>query len=121
MLAHAGPALIHKYVYYLYIKIYLNYNSANILRCQVDSLVLAHAGPVFALWVCRDGLASGGKDGKVRVCVCVCVCVCARARVRARVSVCLSLCMYGVYVCARMRARAVRSGKVRPVLYAGDA
>jgi len=34
---------------------------------EVDSLVHAHEGPVFALWVCRDGLCSGGKDGKVCV------------------------------------------------------
>lgn len=33
----------------------------------VDSMVLAHEGPVFALWVCRDGLCSGGKDGKVSI------------------------------------------------------
>ena len=36
---------------------------------EVDSLVVAHDGPVFALWVCRDGLASGGKDGLVKVSV----------------------------------------------------
>ena len=35
---------------------------------QVDSLVVAHEGPVFALWVCRDGVVSGGKDGLVKVC-----------------------------------------------------
>lgn len=28
---------------------------------------MAHEGPVFCLWVCRDGLCSGGKDGKVMV------------------------------------------------------
>jgi len=34
---------------------------------EVDTLVMAHEGPVFCLWVCRDGLCSGGKDGKVMV------------------------------------------------------
>lgn len=52
---------------------------------EVDSLVMAHEGPVFCLWVCRDGLASGGKDGKVRkvhACACALIfaCVCMNAR-----------------------------------------
>ncbi|EKX32589.1 hypothetical protein GUITHDRAFT_82168, partial [Guillardia theta CCMP2712] len=34
---------------------------------DVDSVINAHHGPVFALWVCRDGLCSGGKDGMVKV------------------------------------------------------
>ncbi len=56
-------------------RIYTGSEAGEIYRwknAEVDSLVLAHAGPVFALWVCRDGLASGGKDGKVRVCCRVC-------------------------------------------------
>jgi hypothetical protein len=41
-------------------------------NAEVDTLVMAHDGtPVFCLWVCRDGLVSGGKNGKVRRTVCL--------------------------------------------------
>ena len=51
-------------------RIYVGSEQGEIYRWkggEVETLVVAHDGPVFAMWVCRDGLVSGGKDGLVKV------------------------------------------------------